>query len=167
MQKAGELGREAVLPPDQVAPAQGNARRAPKVSVKPFQRLAESRDRVSGRSRRSETPQDGCGNPRACARSAVPSGRQAAVLNSGVWVRLGAIAVFRPAGQEAQTAAGVRGRAFLPKTARRAPQALEAGAFWDHQPKSLSLRSLAVLLRTVSSVFVWVWFGGLSWAVRN
>ena len=50
MQKAGELGREAVLPPDQVAPAQGNARRAPKVSVKPFQRLAESRDRVSGRS---------------------------------------------------------------------------------------------------------------------
>ena len=83
-----------VLPPGQAAPAQGNARRAPKVSVKPFQRLAESRDRVSGRSRRSETPQDGCGNPRACARSAVPSGRQAAVLNSGFWVGLGAIAVM-------------------------------------------------------------------------
>ena len=47
------------------------------------------------------------------------------------------MAVFCPTVQEAQTAAGVRGRAFLPKTARRAPQALEAGAFWDHRPKSL------------------------------
>ena len=41
--------------------------------------------------------------------------------------------------QEAQTAAGVRCSRFLPKTARRAPQALEAGAFWDHRPKSLAL----------------------------
>ena len=97
----------------------------------------------------------------------ISAGPQAAVLNSCFLVRMGPIAVFLPPCQEAQTAAGVRGRAFLPKTARCAPQALEAGAFWDHQPKSLSLRSLAVLLRTVSSVFVWVWFGGLSWAVRN
>ena len=48
------------------------------------------------------------------------------------------MAVFRPTNQEAQTAAGVRSSRYLPKTARRAPQALEAGAFWDHQPKSLS-----------------------------
>ncbi len=44
------------------------------------------------------------------------------------------MAVCRPTGGEAQTAAGVRGSRFLPKTARRAPQALEAGAFWAHQP---------------------------------
>ncbi len=42
----------------------------------------------------------------------------------------------RPTNQEAQTAAGVRGSRYLPKTARRAPQALEAGAFWAHQPKT-------------------------------
>ena len=47
------------------------------------------------------------------------------------------MAVFRPTNQEAQTAAGVRSSRYLPKTARRAPQALEAGAFWAHQPKSL------------------------------
>jgi hypothetical protein len=52
---------------------------------------------------------------------------------------MGAIAVFRPAGQEAQTAAGVRSSRFLPKTARRAPQALEAGAFWVHRPKGLAV----------------------------
>ena len=46
------------------------------------------------------------------------------------------MAVCRLPSQEAQTAAGVRGSRFLPKTARRAPQALEAGAFWDHQPKA-------------------------------
>ena len=63
------------------------------------------------------------------------------------------MAVCCPPGGEAQTAAGVRGRAFLPKTARRAPQALEAGAFWVHRPKSLSVRSLAVLLRKVLAVF--------------
>ena len=57
-------------------------------------------------------------------------------MDIGVLVGMGAMAVFRPAGQEAQTAAGVRGRAFLPKTARRAPKALEAGAFWVHRPKS-------------------------------
>ena len=56
-----------VLPPGRAAPAQGNARRAPKVSVKPFQRLAESRDRVSGRSRRSERFQGDYKNSRACA----------------------------------------------------------------------------------------------------
>ncbi len=78
---------------------------------------------------------------------------QAAVINSGVWVRMGAIAVFRPPGGEAQTAAGPRGRRYLPKTARCAPQALEAGAFWDHRPKSLSIRSLAVLLRKVACCF--------------
>ena len=44
---------------------------------------------------------------------------QAAVLGSGVWVRMGAIAVFRPPGGEAQTAAGPRGRRYLPKTACR------------------------------------------------
>ena len=49
------------------------------------------------------------------------------------------MAVFRPTNQEAQTAAGVRSSRYLPKTARRAPQALEAGAFWAHQPKSLAL----------------------------
>ena len=63
------------------------------------------------------------------------------------------MAVCRPTGQEAQTAAGVRGRAFLPKTARRAPQALEAGAFWVRRPKRLSIRSLAVLLRRGLAVF--------------
>ncbi len=60
------------------------------------------------------------------------------------------MAVCRLTGGEAQTAAGVRSRAFLPKTARRAPQALEAGAFWVHQPKSLSVRSFSVLLRRVA-----------------
>ena len=71
------------------------------------------------------------------------------------------MAVFRLTGGEAQTAAGVRGRAFLPKTARRAPQALEAGAFWVHRPKSLSVRSLAVLLRRVLAVFYrWVGVAG-------
>ena len=49
------------------------------------------------------------------------------------------MAVFRPTDQEAQTAAGVRGSRYLPKTARRAPQALEAGAFWDHRPKRFAL----------------------------
>ena len=63
------------------------------------------------------------------------------------------MAVFRLTGGEAQTAAGVRGRAFLPKTARRAPQALEAGAFWVHRPKRLSVCSLAVLLRRGLAVF--------------
>ena len=79
------------------------------------------------------------------------------------------MAVCRPTGQEAQTAAGVRGSRFLPKTARRAPQALEAGAFWDHRPKSLPVRSLAVLLRTVSPVFVWVWvwWPFLGWCVTE
>ena len=52
----------------------------------------------------------------------------------------------RPTGQEAQTAAGVRGSRFLPKTARRAPQALEAGAFWAHRPKSLFKISRCVKL---------------------
>ena len=66
---------------------------------------------------------------------------------------MGAIAVYYLPNGEAQTAAGVRGRAFLPKTARRAPQALEAGAFWVHWPKCLSIRSLAVLLRRVLAVF--------------
>jgi hypothetical protein len=80
-------------------------------------------------------------------------GRQAAVLNSCFWVGMGAIAVFLPPGGEAQTAAGVRSSRFLPKTARRAPQALEAGAFWDHRRKSLSVRSLAVLLRKVACCF--------------
>jgi hypothetical protein len=47
------------------------------------------------------------------------------------------MAVYRTTNQEAQTAAGVRGSRYLPKTARCAPQALEAGAFWDHQPKAL------------------------------
>ena len=79
------------------------------------------------------------------------------------------MAVCRPTDQEAQTAAGPRGRRYLPKTACRAPQALEAGAFWDHRPKSLSVRSLAVLLRTVSSVFVWVWgwWPFLGWCVTE
>ena len=36
----------------------------------------------------------------------------------------------------APTAAGPRRSRYLPKTARRAPQALEAGAFWDHRPKN-------------------------------
>ena len=63
------------------------------------------------------------------------------------------MAVCRPTGQEAQTAAGVRSSRFLPKTARRAPQALEAGAFWVRRPKGLSVRSLAVLLRRVPAVF--------------
>ena len=61
---------------------------------------------------------------------------QAAVLNSCFLVRMGAIAVFLPPCGEAQTAAGVRSSRFLPKTARRAPQALEAGAFWVHWPKA-------------------------------
>ena len=47
------------------------------------------------------------------------------------------MAVCRPTNQEAQTAAGVRSSRFLPKTARRAPKALEAGAFWGHRPKRL------------------------------
>ena len=71
------------------------------------------------------------------------------------------MAVFRPTGGEAQTAAGVRSRAFLPKTARRAPQALEAGAFWVHQPKSLVICSLSILLRRVLAVFYrWVGVAG-------
>ena len=47
------------------------------------------------------------------------------------------MAICRPTGQEAQTAAGPRGRRYLPKTACRAPKALEAGAFWADGPKSL------------------------------
>ena len=39
--------------------------------------------------------------------------------NSGVMVRLGPISVSRPTNREAQTAAGPRGRRYLPKTARR------------------------------------------------
>ena len=74
--------------------------------------------------------------------------------NSGVMVRMGPIAGLHPPNGEAQTAAGVRSSRFLPKTARRAPQALEAGAFWDHRPKSLFIRSLAVLLRKVLAVFL-------------
>ena len=50
---------------------------------------------------------------------AVLSGRQAAVSNGGVVVRMGAMAVYRPPCGEAQTAAGVRSSRFLPKTARR------------------------------------------------
>ena len=76
----------------------------------------------------SEIPQGDYHNGRACAEKHRPCrsilGRQAAVLNSGFWVRLGPMAVFRPTGQEAQTAAGVRSSRYLPKTARCAPQAL-------------------------------------------
>ena len=63
---------------------------------------------------------------------------------------------------EAQTAAGVRSSRFLPKTARRAPQALEAGAFWVHRPKSLLIGSLFILLRRVLAVFLPL--GGGGWA---
>ena len=52
-------------------------------------------------------------------RPVVLLGRQAAVSNSGLMVRMGPMAVYRPTGQEAQTAAGPRGRRYLPKTARR------------------------------------------------
>ena len=60
---------------------------------------------------------------RACAKAHEPCrsivGRQAAVLNSCFLVRMGPMAGWQPAVGEAQTAAGVRSRAFLPKTARR------------------------------------------------
>ncbi len=63
------------------------------------------------------------------------------------------MADFCPTGQEAQTAAGVRSSRFLPKTARRAPQALEAGAFLGPWPKRLFIRSSSILLRRVVAVF--------------
>jgi hypothetical protein len=51
-----------------------------------------------GRSRRSETPQDDYHTGRACAKAHEPCrsviDRQAAVLYSGFWVRMGAIAVM-------------------------------------------------------------------------
>ena len=80
-----------------------------------------------------------------------PSGRGFERLRVG---EDGPMAGCRPTGQEAQTAAGPRGRRYLPKTARRAPQALEAGAFWDHRPKSLLVCTLPVLLQRVFAVFL-------------
>ena len=72
------------------------------------------------------------------------------------------MAVFCPTDQEAQTAAGVRGSRFLPKTARRAPQALEAGAFWADGPKTcpLPVHLSQYLMRRVYKTGSWAVFGG-------
>ena len=72
------------------------------------------------------------------------------------------MAVCRPTGGEAQTAAGVRGSRFLPKTARRAPQALEAGAFWVDGPKTCPLPAhlSQYLIRRVYKTGGWAVFGG-------
>ena len=54
----------------------------------------------------SETPQGDYHNGRACAKAHRPcrsvTGRQAAVLNSGFWVRMGPMAVCRSTGGEAR-----------------------------------------------------------------
>ena len=61
---------------------------------------------------------------------------------------------------EHQKRPGLGVAAFSPKQPSRAPQAQEAGAFWVHRPKGLSIRNLFIPLRKVAAVFLrWVRWG--------